>query len=71
MTLEIVRAQHTEACAEAMEAWIQAWDQDDSADLMLQIHKQRWEAAAKKCPQCFGEKNGHVRPGQELLHGPR
>lgn len=66
MTLQIVQAQHTEACAQAMEAWIQAWDQDCYAEVILQHLQARWQRAADKCTACFGHQNGHVRPGHKL-----
>lgn len=69
MTLQIIRALHTEECAQAMEAWIQAWDQDHRAGLILQALKARWERAARRCSVCFGHHNGHVRPGHDL-RGP-
>ena len=66
MTLQIIRDQHTEACAQAMEVWVQAWDTDHRAGLILEAHKSRWLKAAKACPTCFGQRNGHSRPGNSL-----
>lgn len=55
MTPVILSQQHTDACAKALEDWIEQWNRDYRAEKALELTKRRWDKATAECPGCRSE----------------